>query len=204
MKPKIKAIIFDIGNVLVLIKIQDILKQLLKYSAITKKRDILIENHDQLTAFVDYGTGKINSHEFYKKTCEHLKLSGIGYDKFRKIWNSSFEPNKKVEKIVKELAKDYHLVVASDTNRMHFDYLKENYKILECFDQNFLSFREKVFKKDKKFFRKMIETLKIKPSQCVFIDDRDLHIKNAKFYRLNTVQYKNPTQLKRELSSLLA
>jgi len=205
MKPKqkIKAVIFDISNVLVASDTEAMFKQLLKYSAIKKKRAILIENHDQLTAFVDYGTGKINSHEFYKKTCEHLKLSGIGYDKFRKIWNSAFEPNKQVEKIVKELFGDYSLIVASDINRMHFDFLKDNYKILQYFDPKFLSFREKVLKRDKKFFRKMIETLKIKPSQCIFIDDRDINIKNAKFYRLNTVQYKNPSQLKRELSTLL-
>ena len=56
-------------------------------------------------------------------------------------------------------------------------------------------------KPNKEIFEFALNKIKLKPEECLFIDDRYNNIITAKKLGINTIQCKNLTQLKKDLLS---
>ncbi|MBT3940887.1 HAD-IA family hydrolase [Candidatus Woesearchaeota archaeon] len=96
--------------------------------------------------------------------------------------------------------KDYHLVLLSDQVTDRTNYLRKKYKrYLDRFDKVFFSNEIGLIKKNKNAFEFVLKQIPYKPSECIFIDDTLLNIKNAKSVGLNAIQFKSVSQLKKDL-----
>lgn len=193
----IKTFIFDLGNVIVSFNHNKIVEKL---------RCLCQQSSDEIFAqaisseFVrDYNLGKISSAEFFDSVNRRLELE-MEYADFPQIWNCTFAMEPIIpEQIIKKLSESYRLLVLSDTNELHFDFIKENFPILDYFDDFVLSHKEGAVKPSEAIFRRVIERAKCLPEECIFIDDVENNVEGARKFGLNAMQFVSVEQLETDL-----
>ena len=91
-----------------------------------------------------------------------------------------FTPIEGIESVLKELKeKGYSLYLVSDFPHV-FSYLWDRFDLFRLFDGRAVSFEAKVSKKDLRLFRYVLDAYGLNPEECLFFDDLDFVIENAK------------------------
>ena len=185
---KIKAVLFDLGNVILDFNFNPSFKRLSRHSSLSPSQ---IESFFWSSGLeVLYDGGKISSLSFYKEVKKSLKHM-LSYDRFKSIWNDIFNPNQDIIALIRRLKKKYRLVLISNTNEMHYEYVVKKYTVLKLFDRIVLSFKVKSRKPDDKIFNVAIRACKAKPSEIFYIDDREELTNAAQELNLHVFTYKN-------------
>ncbi len=166
---KIKAVLFDLGKVLLHFNFDPALKRFSKSCGLPVKD---IEDYFISTGMeVLYDGGKITSLEFYCHVKKALGLK-LSFGGFKRIWNEIFTPKKDMIGLVGKLSKNYRLVLISNTNAMHFEYIRKKYPVLGKFDRLVLSYKEKIRKPDAKIYQKAAAACRARHHEIYYIDDR--------------------------------
>jgi putative hydrolase of the HAD superfamily len=193
----IKTIIFDLGNVIVSFDHRKIVEKL---QCVCEKESEEIFTEAISSTFVQhYNLGKVTSAEFFDSVNRALKLE-MNFADFSQAWNCTFNAETIIpEQFVKKLSKSYRLLVLSDTNELHFDFIRENFSILDHFDDFVLSYRVGAVKPSAEIFRAVIEKAECLPGECIFIDDVEINVEGARRYGMNALQFISVEQLEAEL-----
>jgi len=193
---KIEAIVFDFGGVLSTPgKIDFFCK---RYATKLNKNpkefmELIKENWNK--AQID----KIKSSLFWTKATEFLEVNP---GKFRQDLLNSFKFQEGVLTIIKILKEKYKLGLL--TNQIE-DWLEEvirEHKLDGVFDVIVTSYESKIAKPDISIFKETIERLKVKPSECVYIDDLEKNIPSAQKLGMKTILFENNKQLIKDLRKL--
>ena len=128
----------------------------------------------------------------------------MSYAEFRNIWNEIFVENKGMERILKNLKKNYPLYLISNTNAMHWNYLLPKYNhLLKHFRRRFPSHQVGHRKPNPEIYQKVLKLIgRFKPEETVFIDDHPGFIEGARAVGMHAILFKTPSQLIRELKKL--
>lgn len=187
----IKAIVFDLGNVLVKIDYKPFLVHTGLNGKFTEEEVYnLLEN----PAFA-YESGKLSSHECYKETIRKLQIE-IDYEKFVHAWCSvATGLVENIEEVVSELARQYPLYLLSNTNDLHLHHIRKNFSILENFQRLFLSYKIGAMKPDNEIYRFMLDELEIESEEILFIDDKLSNVKSALALGIDAVHFKSTNDL---------
>src|SRR3989442_12206749 len=123
--------------------------------------------------------GEISTTQFHKYLCETAKLK-MNLPDFRKTWSSVFLPGLIIsEGLVGALKRNYPLILVSNTNEAHFEFIRSRYRIVDYFDHFVLSYEVDSLKPDRKIFEHAITTANCAPDSLFFIDDREENITAA-------------------------
>lgn len=167
--PEVRAVLFDLGKVLVHFNFDPAFHRLSKASGLSTKE---IEDYFVSSGLeVLYDGGKITSRVFYGEVKKALGLK-IGFEGFKSIWNGIFTPKKDMIALLGRLSKKYRTVLISNTNQMHYEYIRGKYAFLKNFDAIVLSYKERLRKPDEGIYRKAARLCKASPSEIYYIDDR--------------------------------
>lgn len=149
-------------------------------------------------------TNKISKRTFLVRFAKTLK---IPEKKLEITWDNHFgskpKVNKKVVKIVGDLKRrGYKIALLSNVYKHRAIIIRKNgdYRI---FPNVFLSCDIGIRKPDKKIYEHVIEKLKAKPEECIFIDDREINLAPARKLGFKTILFKNTVLLKKELKKYL-
>ena len=187
-KKKIKAVLFDLGKVIVHFNFDPAFKKLSRASSLSPKD---IEDYFIASGLeVLYDGGKISSAEFYRQVKKATGLR-LDYAAFKKVWNGIFTPNQPIVRLIRRLSPRYRLVLISNTNAMHYAYIRQKYSILDQFDQLILSYKEKIRKPDERIYRKAEKACRARAAEILYIDDRADLTEAADSLGFNTFTYKN-------------
>ncbi|HVK62593.1 MAG TPA: HAD-IA family hydrolase, partial [Bdellovibrionales bacterium] len=96
----------------------------------------------------------------------------------------------------------YKLLALSNWSNETFPFALERFSFLRTFETVLLSGKEKLIKPDPKFFALLSTRHGVAPANAVFIDDVEKNTRAAKNLGFNTVLFKEPTQLERELREM--
>ncbi len=197
---KIKAVLFDLGKVILHFDFTPAFKKL---SASCLKTPAEIDDYFRRSGLeVLYDGGKISSKEFHDKVKKGLGHQ-LGFGEFKQIWNEIFKPNREVVSLILKLKGRTRLVLVSNTNAMHFKYLVKRYSILKHFDKHILSYKEKVRKPDERIYRAAIRACRAKPHEILYIDDRLDLTEAADEIGFHTFTFKNnATELVKKMKKL--
>ena len=165
----IKTILFDFGDVFINLDKAATLREL-------EKLEVKSFSENDLKQNIDYEKGLLNSEAFveaYLKTYPHLTEDG-----FKKSWNSILVdfPEYRLD-FVKQLSKEnkYQLILLSNTNHIHIDWVKENVMFFDefrsCFDAFYLSQEINLRKPEPSIYQYVLEKHDLKPEEILFIDD---------------------------------
>lgn len=199
---KIKAVIFDLGNVLIdfdhFIAAQKI-SELIDKSA-KEIYDLFFDS--ELTALFE--EGRIEPSDFFLEVREKLNLK-LDYKAFLPIWNEIFflsEKNRAVYNIAKSLKKNYRLALLSNINILHFEYVKQNFPVFDIFDSIIASFEIGCRKPHPLIYKKTLEMLRVLPENVFYTDDRADLVSKAAELRIKGSVFINIEKLRKDLLSV--
>jgi len=155
----------------------------------------------------DYEKGAVSDDEFFNSIVKALDAIGkIDFKLFAEFWADIFWPNKRVMTLLKVLKSEYTLVLLSNTNKLHFEDVKEHYTdFINLFDGKLvLSYETKIAKPDEEAFQKAIRVAgnRIHASECVYIDDKSEYVEVAKRLGMRGIVYSSYAQLVHQLRSI--
>jgi len=201
MKHKIKAVIFDVGSVLQKWKFSnDYENGLQKYLA--DKLEIAIDSwFDAIDT--PYGKSFVGEWDDEKVISMISNNLGVSKHKLIKLYREAllkhFEKNKELYKIVSELKKKGYIIgILSDQWALSAKYLVSD-KDRKLFDVVILSNEVGLRKPDIKIYKLLFSRLKgksprIKPSEILFIDNREYNLKPARKIGFRVILFKNNKQ----------
>tara|TARA_R110002110_G_scaffold14394_15_gene67105 strand:- start:236 stop:847 length:612 start_codon:yes stop_codon:yes gene_type:complete len=181
----IKTIIFDFGNVFVNLNIDAAHKHALD----TFQIDALSEEMLGFNSF--YEQGLISTDEFLEFYAENFpKLSKV---ELIDIWNFMLKdfPENRLDflKTLQQSSK-YKLILLSNTNALHINYIQEHISFYaefkNCFDAFYLSHEINLVKPNQDIFEFVLNDNKLKAEECLFIDDNQDNINAAHTLKLKT------------------
>lgn len=196
MANKFKLIIVDLGNVLINFNHWVAANKFLRFS----KRSL----NDIYNLLFDspftksFEEGKLTSEEFFMAIKNELSL-GMDYGAFLPVWNEIFyltSDNIEVYQLVYILKKKYKVIVLSNINQLHFEYLKENFRIFDPFDKIVLSYEVGARKPDPKIYQHALELFSVRPQEAFYIDDRLDLVEQAERLSIPATQFKSFQGLK--------
>lgn len=198
----IKAIISDLGNVIVFFTHHNLANGLAKYSNLVPKEinKVLIDSDLD----VDFHEGKITPKEFYDGVTQMLGLS-LKFDVFKEIYNGiDTGTNNDFLDALNELKDRYSIVALSDTNELHAEYMKNKFSFWDLFDHKILSNEVHASKARSpgKIFGIAVGTAGCLPEECVYIDDVESYVEAAISIGMHGIHYKNNEELFQELEKL--
>ncbi len=198
-KTAVQAVIFDLGNVLI------------KFDARVSSRAfaemINIPEEEIWKAFFisdmekAYTRGEITTREFIDRVNAYFKTE-IPDERFAKIWNEIFTENTEMEGLLEKLKKRYPLYIISNTNEMHWEYVKREFPILRHFTRGFPSHEMGCRKPDPRMFQAVLQELRLKPEETVFVDDILEFVDAARKAGMSAVQFTCRADLEKELPKL--
>jgi len=180
---KCKAIIFDLGAVILNINYQNTIDEFAKLGV--NNSTTFYSKKVQTNLFNQIETGMISSNEFLKALQKETKNANI--NQVEKAWNAMLLdlPEERVQ-LIRKLKNNHSVYLLSNTNAIHIDAFKKqlgNKKWLafcKLFDKMYLSHELGLRKPDVKIFEYILKEQKLKAEEVFFIDDSPQHIASAK------------------------
>lgn len=197
-KNNITAVIFDLGRVVVDLNVTRLTSIVLNDATnpgSTRKLLQLIANELMLR----YNRGEISSHDFHRALCEKYNVE-TSFEEFKKLWCSIFTLIPGIDELIRSLHKKLTLGILSDTNALHWQYVYENYPVLELIPNPTLSFELGITKPDPEIFRIAAKNVNTPPQNCLFIDDLQANVQAAIATGLNAIQFTDTKNLKTQLT----
>jgi epoxide hydrolase-like predicted phosphatase len=166
---KIKAVLFDLGKVLLHFNFEPAFRRLAKDCRRSPKEveDFFVQSGLECL----YDGGRITSREFHGRVRKALGLR-MGFTAFRAVWNDIFTPVPGMRALVERLRKTHRLVLVSNTNEMHFKHIRKKYPVMKNFDALIASYQHRVRKPDERIYKLAAKACKAKPGEIFYIDDR--------------------------------
>ncbi len=191
------TIVFDLGNVLVLFDIRITCRGFAQYSPFAV--DTIAGKVFGQPSMIDFEAGKISEYGFYQLLCRELEMR-MEIEVFKEIWSRMFWENTDVVALLRVLAKNYRVLLLSNTNPVHFEYCQENYPFLHLFDDFILSYEVGHMKPAPAIYKIAFEKAGTTP--VIYIDDKLEFASAASENGLIGVYFQSPRQLREDLAGL--
>lgn len=193
-----KAILLDLGNVIVGLDFDRGYR-----AAAARCRFSVSEIPERIRAAelsVPYELGEITSEEFHRRFCAALEMTDVGYADFARLWGDMFGPKPLLSgELLEGLRARYRLVLLSNTNELHFRWIREHYPLLEHFHDYVLSYEVGSMKPSAGIYREAIRVAGCQAEECFFTDDNEGNIEGALRLGIDAVLFAGEQQLKEEL-----
>ena len=195
----IKAILFDSGGV--------IIDQRLFFERMNKifqPKDRKKFWHEINIEAIPLCKNLISERVFWGKIAKLNKKSPKKIPK--NLWRQDYENLTKVKQdvldIIKKLKMKYKLGLVSNSISYH-EKINKKRGIYNFFDVVILSHKIGLTKDSKEIFLLAAKKLKVRPFQCIFIDDVREFVNVAKSIGMKAILFKNNKQLKKDLNKIL-
>ena len=196
-----KAVLFDIGRVLIDVDFEGAAKNVAQ--ATGRNWEELWKWFESAPELPMLEKGDITPVEYYAACAKQLKLD-LTYDTFAECWNNIFTVKWDVVEYFRSLHGRVTLGVLSNTNELHFQFIRERYPFLHSADYWFLSYRMGCMKPEDRCYQLPVEYLGLPSDRVFFTDDRPENVAAAKRVGMHAVPFKNAAILQSECDGFLA
>lgn len=205
---EIKAIIFDLGGVIINLDIPKTIAEFNKLSVLPFEEIYTQANQNPI--FDQFDKGEVSEKEFFNELKGYLK-DDISTQQMLFAWNAMLLdfPKHRLQLLL-DLKSKYRLFLLSNTNETHVQafenilFNEHGYQNLEpFFEKSYYSCRIGKRKPDAEIFQFLLNEHGLNPGQTLFIDDSIQHVHGAQklgiqAYLLN--KNEEPEQLLRKLN----
>ena len=192
---KIRALIFDVGKVLLFDREKNDYERFEEFLHLKKNsfREFYKIYRPKLQR------GKMGSEEFFALTKKKFNFKE-SVPEIIATWNrahfDNLETNEELLNLIKKLKKKYIVGIISNVASFHLD---ENMPIYKEFDPCIFSSKVGMAKPDREIFDLMLEKIKLKAEECIFIDDHAEMAEGAGKLGFNTILFENNHKLIQQL-----
>lgn len=177
MTTNIKAVLFDLGNVLVELDGPPIKSEWLD-SSVTQEESWRRWNGSQFVG--KYERGLIDAREFVEGVIGELglKINVADFIEYYTVWPKALYPG--VLQMLADIRTRYTLAVYSNTSDMHWPRLMDEMQLDGKFDHYFASFQIGMYKPDVKSFVYVADKMEMEPDKILFLDDNPANVASAR------------------------
>lgn len=192
-----RALIFDLGGVIVPLDFPRVYSRLESLCGIPAAE---IPRRIAATGLVaQLESGRIEPEPFAEQILRSLGIPGA-YPEFCGLWSGIFPPGTLLpEEMFVRLRENYRLVLLSNTNAIHYEWLAARHPLLEHFHDHVLSYKVGCMKPDPEIFRLAVERAGVPAAECFFTDDSPVYVDAARAFGIDAVRFESREQLEREL-----
>jgi putative hydrolase of the HAD superfamily len=180
----IKAIIFDLGNVIIELHYERSLAMLVSLTG--KGEAELAEMLVTAPLLQQFEVGQLSEETFRTSFCEHMGIQ-LTSEQFDEIWNALLGEisNERIRRLQK-VKESYKTFILSNTNSIHERSFNQNLKVNhgmetidELVDRAYYSHRIGLRKPNKDIYLHLLAQEGLHPGETLFIDDRADNIEAA-------------------------
>jgi len=145
--------------------------------------------------------GRLSGPEYHRRVMERFGAE-VPYAEFFPMYGDIFTEIPGTGALLRRLHTRYPLYLLSDTNEIHFGYVKETVEALRLFDQCIVSYEVGAMKPEPRIYQEATRRSGFAAGECVFIDDRPGNVDGAKRVGMHAFQFVSPEQCAAELARL--
>lgn len=195
----IKTIIFDLNKVLITHENIDLDDEYRKYFGMTQK------------AFWDVGKkifytynnpDEVKLETFLGQILDHFHFDIALLSVLKDLYERAFSLVEGIEDILITLKKRHVLILLAGDGKESFKYKTEQFHLNRFFIYMYCSADFKMRKTKKEIYQSLLRKHDLLPDETLFIDDLKIHTKTARLAGLQTIHFKNISQLKKDLNNL--
>lgn len=194
MDSKIKNLVFDLGGVLINLDFDGCLNAFRKagFTDIDKQ----VHQFRGEGFFSEFELGDITP-EAFRETIRCKINSTLTDSEIDDMWNLMLLdiPREKLDLLL-TLRQHYTIFLLSNTNQIHWDFIREQkfnyhgFDVNDFFEATFLSFEMHKAKPEKEIYQQMMEDTQIVADETFFIDDSEANCKAAASLGIHTHHYR--------------
>jgi HAD superfamily hydrolase (TIGR01509 family) len=197
---KFRAIIFDIGRVLLRVDVSRAMDGLASGLSLTPQEVwSAIEKDPRL---MDWQEGRISPRDWHLHVTKRLGAS-LSFEQFTEVWNRALDPNPiHSESFFEKLSKNYRLAVLSNTDAIHMSNEDVRFPFFRFFPIRIYSYRVGASKPNPLIYRAALQACKVQAEQAVYIDDVAAYAEAAQRLGMTAITFQSPEQLQSDLRNL--
>jgi glucose-1-phosphatase len=154
---------------------------------------------------IEFEHGELTSEGFLDRVSALFSAAGINPAEraaIRERWMDMFEPIPEMLALAKSLRERHKVLIISNTNELHLEFLAERFGLYELTDDIIASCSVGCMKPDRRIFEAAANKYHLVPSETVFIDDIEKNLGGAKELGWETIVHRSYAGTAAELRSL--
>ena len=176
----IKTFLFDLGNVLLFFSHEKMCQQVGDLCGKTGADIRRLMFQDQKILDIDRGS---MSNQEVQNWIEDDTGSSLNERELLLALSDIFVPNETMFPILDTLkSRGHRLVLLSNTNAFHIEFVREKYDILDKFDHLILSYEHGAVKSEEAIYRAAADVIQCSPDECFYTDDISEYVEAARNY----------------------
>ena len=197
---KFRAIIFDIGRVLIRVDVSRAMDGLASGLSLTPQEAWSAIEKDP--RWLDWQDGRISPCDWHLHLSKRLGTS-LNFEQFSEVWNRALDPNPiHSESFLENLSKNYRLALLSNTDPIHMSNDEARFPFFRFFPIRIYSYRVGASKPDPLIYREALQACKVRAEEAVYIDDIAAYAEAAQRLGMTGIVFQSPEQLQSNLRSL--
>jgi glucose-1-phosphatase len=203
-----RAIIFDIGRVIVRVNLSrplEPLAALVPAGAGARESEKLSPQQiwstiESDSRWADWQEGRMTPREWHEHLTGRLRVT-IGFPEFREAWNRALDPEPILEEAMfADLAKRYRLALLSNTDPLHSGHLESHFAFMKHFPVRIYSCGVGASKPSPAIYAAALDALHVPAAEALYVDDIAEYAEAARQLGLDAIRFENPAQLVEQLS----
>jgi HAD superfamily hydrolase (TIGR01509 family) len=197
---KFRAIIFDIGRVLIRVNISRAMEGLASGIALTPQE--LWSAIEKDPSMLDWQEGRISPRDWHLRLTKRFGGS-LTFEQFSEVWNRALDPDPiHSESFIEKLSKNYRLALLSNTDPIHMSHAEKNFPFFRFFPIWIYSYRVGASKPEPLIYREALKACRVRAEEAVYIDDVAAYAEAAQRLGMTGIVFQSPEQLQTDLRTL--
>lgn len=195
---RIEAVLFDLGNVLAF---HDNALLFRRFAQAAKLAPEEAARRFDPALWQQVNLGAVGGEALRLEVNDRLGLA-LSPDEFFALWNCHFTVNQAILPHVDALAGRVKRLLLSNTNALHFDFLKPRLPVLARFDGLLLSHELHLAKPDEAIFRAALAAAGTAPEATAYFDDLPEYVEAARRLGIRALVFGETSAFPAQLKSL--
>jgi len=198
-RQKPRTLIFDLGGVLVDVRPREMLQRLAREAGCTPEQLEAVLLDPQLLHPLELG--HTTPEQYFQRLTARVPLR-LAFQEFIQAWNSILSENASHTQMFQRLSSRYTVVVLTNTNVLHDQFIRRSWPVLERAHHWIASYQVGLRKPDPAIFQLALQQAQAEPASTVYVDDVQEHIQSARHLGVGAIQFTEPMCLADELRAV--
>jgi glucose-1-phosphatase len=195
-----RAIIFDIGRVLIQVDIHRAMAGLSSDITLTPQEVWAAIEKDP--RWPDWQEGRMSPPDWHAHLTKRLG-SSLNFQQFQEVWNSALDPEPiQPEPFLEALSKNYRLALLSNTDPVHMSHAEAHFPFFRFFPRRIYSYRVGTSKPDPLIYRNAMRACNVRAEEAIYIDDVPAYAEAARRLGMTGLVFQTPEELQIGLREL--
>ncbi len=199
--PALRAIVFDIGRVIVGVNYDRAIGTLSSGADGRNGKEIwrLIESDPRMR---DLQQGRVSPREWHAHLNQRLGMK-LSYEEFEAAWVSALDPEPLIpDDLFRELAGRHRMLLLSNTDPIHVAHMEKHFSFMRYFPTRIYSCAVGTSKPDPTIYRRAAEEAGATPAEMLYIDDVAEYVEAGRRAGMQAIQFKDAASLRADLQRL--